>query len=167
MARSSFILADLPHHLRRLPDIDFRINLGDLRAAVAQYDACGIQAVLGSDLRGPRMPELVRVPVRDAGLLAGERDCAIVTGDLIAITRPLFGILLGLLLPLAAWHRRLPIPATFRMPSRDRFFRAEDVGLLICFQKGLEDFLSERTKTDDASMSVMNCLVGGRSINPD
>jgi hypothetical protein len=74
-ARGSLLdLPDRPHDILRLSLVNLGIDLRDERRAMAEDDACSLDAVLLPDLGRGVVPELVGMPGWDSRLLAGASD---------------------------------------------------------------------------------------------
>src|SRR5207244_286033 len=72
------------HHLRRLVDVDLRINFCDLGRTMPEHHARRVQAGLAANLRCLGVSELVGMPVRDSQFEARLIDRPAVAIDRVA-----------------------------------------------------------------------------------
>src|SRR5262245_41346972 len=77
--------ADFFHDRDRLALIKLGVRLGDGCAAMSQHGPGRVDAVRAANLGGLRVPELVRVPVRDVRFHRRPPDCTPVALDRVGV----------------------------------------------------------------------------------
>src|SRR5262245_27502739 len=112
------------------------------------------------------MPELMRMPFRDAGPLAGAQDRPAVAADGVGFPwdTPRTGFAPA---ALAGLNTRLALAPQRGMVLGNRFPRAEHIGLRIILEEARQHLLSFGAQVDLRRMPTMGGLVGARAEHPD